>query len=407
MVIRVRLLASAISCCVLLFVSSVSAQSAVTPDSLRGLLVGLGARSSAVTGIPVPEVAGQIATFAELTSLEVATAPFGTSSDAFSFTFDSKLGTFTRVTQSFGPEFARRSLTAGKGKFSVGFNWLHANYNSLGGQDLSNGDLLAVRNVKNLPISIASTPLKVDLSSDTFVSFATFGLTNDFDIGVVVPWVRITMAADLGYLSASNVDVTPGGHLLVVPKTSASGIGDIGILGKYHFWHQGAGGLAAGFDVRLSTGDTANLRGTGVTRTLVSAIWSRGGKVSPHVDVGYEFWSSAVPISATGDVFAKNQVKYAFGVEVQAHSRMTALIDVVGRTQLHGGQVGYRTLTFGPGSFDLLLPLPNALQVISLAPGIKWNVAGNVLLAGNVLTSLVNKGLRANVIPVVGLEWAF
>ena len=41
------------------------------------------------------------------------------------------------------------------------------------------------------------------------------------------------------------------------------------------------------------------------------------------------------------------------------------------------------------------------------APEIKWNVAGNVLLTGNVLASIANKGLRANVIPVVGFDWAF
>ena len=404
---RLRLICAAMPCGVLLSVCTVSAQTTVPPDSLRGLLLGLGTKSSAVTGISVPEVAGQSATLAELASLEVATAPVGTSTGGFSFTFDSKLGTFTRATQSFGPAFAKRSLTAGKGKFSAGFTWLQAHYDSLGGLDLSNGDLRVVRNTKNVPIPVDSTPLKLALSSNTIVSFASFGLTNDFDVGVIVPWVRLTLAADLGYLSASNVDLTPGGHLLVVPKTSASGVGDVGIFGKYHFWHQGEGGLAVEFDLRLPSGDTANLRGTGVARTLVSAIWSRGGKVSPHANVGYEFWSSAVPISASGDVFAKNQVNYAFGVEMQAHQRVTAIVDIIGRRQLHGGDSGYRTLAVGPGSFDVLLPLPKGLNVISLAPGIKWNVAGNVLLNGNLLTSLVNKGLRANVIPVVGFEWAF
>jgi hypothetical protein len=386
-------------------VSSVSAQTAAPPDSLRGLLLGLSARSQAVTGLAVPEIDSQVAALAELTSLEVSTAPYGTSTGGFVFTFDSQIGTFTRAAQSYGPTFAQRSLTTGKGKVSAGFNWLHADYNSVAGFDLTNGDLVLGKNAKNLlPLS---APLRLDLSSNTIVGFATFGVTNDLDVGIVVPWVRVTMRADLGYVTPTNVDVTPGGHLLVVQETSASGVGDIAVVGRYHVWHQGEGGLAVALECRLPTGDTNSLRGAGVTRTTASVIWSRGGKISPHANVGYDFWSAAAPISATGDVFAKNQVIYAFGVEFEAHPRATVTVDVVGRRQLNGGQLGYQTVAVGPGSIDLLLPLPKAVDVVSLAPGIKWSVASNVLVTGNILTSLVNRGLKANVIPVVGLEWAF
>jgi outer membrane putative beta-barrel porin/alpha-amylase len=247
----------------------------------------------------------------------------------------------------------------------------------------------------------------MDLSSDTIVGFASFGVTNNFDVGIAVPWVRIALDADLGLFSASGIDLTPGGHLLVVPRTSASGVGDVAVFGKYHVWHRKEGGLAAEIQLRLPSGDTNSLRGTGVTRTLVSAIWSQGGDVSPHANVGYEFWSAPVLISSGGDVFAKNQVNYAFGVEFQAHPRATATVDVIGRRQLHGGQIGYQTVAIGPGSIDLLVALPEGLNVVSLAPGIKWNVAGNVLVTGNLLTSLINNGLKAKLIPVVGFDWAF
>jgi hypothetical protein len=354
---------------------------------------------------PTPELISEVAAIAELATLEISTAPFGTSTGGFAFTFDRQLGTLTRATRSFGPTFAERSLSAGKGKFSVGFNSLNATYNSLGGYDLTSGDLRTAKNGNNLgPFSYFS--VRVNGSSNTIVGFASYGLTNDFDIAIAVPWIRITLDADEGAYTATNIDLTSGGHVLM-PRTSRSGVGDIAVFGKYHFWHQKEGGLAAALELRLPTGDTDNLRGIGVTRTLVSAIWSRGGKLSPHANVGYEFWSSAVPISASGDVFAKNQVNYAFGAEFQAHPRATLSIDLIGRRQLEGGLMGYRTVPFGLGSVDALVPLPEGLNVISLAPGIKWNVAGNVLVSGNILTSLVNKGLTANVIPVIGLEWAF
>src|SRR5207248_2110929 len=133
----------------------------------------------------------------------------------------------------FGPSFAKRSLTTGKGKFSAGFNWLHAGYDSIGGFDLTNGDLVTAKNAKNFPPGLpVAAPLKLDLSSHTTVGFATCGVTNDVDVGIVVPWIRVTMGADLRYLSASNVDVTPPG-LLVIPRTSASGVGDIAVFGRY------------------------------------------------------------------------------------------------------------------------------------------------------------------------------
>src|SRR5258705_3142862 len=288
-------------------VSNASAQTAVPPDSLRGQLLALGARSQAVTGLSLPQNDSQVAALAELLSLEVSTAPVGTSTGGFVFTFDSQIGTLTRAAKSFGPTFAKRSLTTGKGKFSTEFNWLHANYDSVGGLDLRNGDLLTAKNQKNLPGLPAAAALRLDLSSNTVVGFATYGLTNDLDIGIVVPWTRVTVGADVRYLSASNVDITPGGGLLIVPRTSASGVGDIAVFGRYHVWHQAEGGLAVEIECRLPTGDTNALRGTGVTRTTTGAIWSRGGKVSPHANIGYGFWSAAGPISGTGDVFAKHQ----------------------------------------------------------------------------------------------------
>jgi hypothetical protein len=51
--------------------------------------------------------------------------------------------------------------------------------------------------------------------------------------------------------------------------------------------------------------------------------------------------------------------------------------------------------------------VPKGLNVVSLAPGIKWNAGGNVLITGNVLVAVANDGLRANATPVLGLDWTF
>src|SRR5262249_33498913 len=211
----------------------------------------------------------------------------------------------SQSTATFGPAFAKRSLTTGRGKLTAGFNWLHANYDSIGGLNLHNGDLRPLQNTRNLnPVEFPESYSSViaDLTSDTVVGIVTFGASPNIDVGIAVPWVRVSVGADIGLFTPENIDVTPGSHRLVLRRTSASGLGDVALFGKYRFWRQQEGGLAGEVEVRMPSGDTNNLRGLGVTRTLVSAIWSRGGKVSPHANAGFEFWSAGVPLVPSGAV---------------------------------------------------------------------------------------------------------
>ena len=271
------------------------------------------------------------------------------------------------------------------------------------------GDLRLAVNAKDVPFpfEFGYGSAKVDLTSDTAVTFVNYGLTNDLDVGLAVPWVRVAVGVDLAVFTLDNVDVTPGGHLYLLPTASDAGLGDIAVTAKYRMWRYGEGGLASELDIRLPSGNKNQLRGTGVTRTLLSLIYSHGGKVSPHINVGYEFWSSAVPLTEDRSVVVKDRITYAFGFEFQPHPRTTLLIDVIGRVQLKGGQVEYRTVPIGSGTLDVLLPASKGLHIVSAVPGIKWNVAGNVLLTANILTAISNVGLRADIIPVFGLDWAF
>src|SRR5207247_6752375 len=159
---------------------------------------------------------------------------------------------------------------------------------------------------------VAGAAEKIILSSETTVVFANYGVTNDLDIGLAVPWVRVSVASEVFLLSSSGIDLTAG-HPITLPRATATGIGDIAILGKYRLWHNARDGFSASVATRLPSGDPNQLRGTGVGRTLVSAVWSRSGTVAPHTNVGYEFWSKAVPISPRNDVNAKDRLQYAGG----------------------------------------------------------------------------------------------
>lgn len=340
-----------------------------------------------------------------LAALEVSTAPLGTSTGGFTYTFDPLVRVWTRSTGNFGPMFAERALTTGRGKVSAGFNWLHASYDSFAGQDLHDGSLRPAKNVR-LPAGlppVSYSSLVMNLKTDTAVLFGHAGVTDDLDVGVALPITQVSLDATGGLFNASNVNLQPSG----IVKTSVSGVGDIALFAKYRFFRQEGGGAAAQVEVRMPTGEKDALRGLDVTRTLGTFIYSKGGRVSPHVNVGYEWWSANVDISSSGDIYARNSFKYAAGVEVSVTPRATAVIDFVGRTVGHGGQVAYQSFTANGGSIDALVGVNKGLSQTWLAPGLKWNVWQSVLITGNVLASLSTEGLRANLTPVLGVDWTF
>src|SRR3954466_6475930 len=146
-----RLLLVVASCAAFVSVPASSAAQTPPPDSLKGALLALGKPLGSEQAMSA---------LTSLTSLEVSTAPLGTSTGGFTFTFDPSLRTWTRSASSFGPSFAERSLTTGKAKFSAGFNVLHAGYDSFGGYDLQNGDLRPAQNVRSTATPISYTTLK-------------------------------------------------------------------------------------------------------------------------------------------------------------------------------------------------------------------------------------------------------
>src|SRR5262249_36600855 len=151
--------------------------------------------------------------------------------------------------------------TIGRSRFSAGFNSMHARYGSLAGLSLSNGDLRGVRaafNADGSPANPFADPIRVNLTADTIVGFLSYGVTDELDIGVAVPWVRVTLGVDATLLTFNGTDITPGGHALVMPGTTAQGLGDIDLFAKYHFLHRSGSDLATQVEVHLPTGDVNN-----------------------------------------------------------------------------------------------------------------------------------------------------
>jgi len=397
---------------------------------------------------------------------QLSTFPLGTSSGGFTYRLDSSTGAFTPASASFGPSFAERPLTIGRGKFSVGFNYQHVNYQSFEGNDLNDGSIIFVMQHNDccpagvgIPTVVGdSNPpfegdliearLNFSLKTDTTVAYLNYGVSNKVEVGVAVPFVRNELRVGGRFtIIRLATAATPivhswdgvGGTVKDVPMTgnSASGIGDVLVRGKVAFV---PGVIGAEIGLRLPTGDDANLLGSGGYQTRLTLILGGSrGAFAPHANIGYLITSGELdedlfavhpptnePASAAIaglptvpiDLTRPDEFNYTFGFDWAPKRQVTIAADVIGRTvrdtmrfETSTSTFQYRTVAGAPLSADtqqqLNLTSAGNMNLLLGAVGAKINIAPNLLLTGNVLFPLSDSGLKPGVTPVVGLDYAF
>ncbi len=392
------------------------------PYTLKGTVRECSASGSLIDQLRVATfIAGSEAvgeTLARAVALEVATAPFGSSSGGFTFTFEPSTRTFARRAGTFGPSFSERALTIGKNKFSAGFNILRRSYDRLDDLDLHGFDAFRFEG-GTLPVTFSRLDLQT--RTDTIGAFAHYGLLDNLDVGILVPYERIAVSGTSSIYARPNQEVER-----VRLNASTAGLGDVALLAKYRFWtlrpesndrEKLEGGLAAAATVRLPTGNSDDLLGLGVMRTALSLIGSAtAGRFSPHVNLGYEIWSSGVAVpkdfQGRSSIAAKDQLQYSSGLEYEMHPQLSLLVDVLGRYVRGTGHLGYQDYRF-PSNFadvtgaEALVAIPSGVHAVILAPGAKWNLYRSVLVTGNALISITNKGVWSRFTPVLGIDWGF
>jgi hypothetical protein len=378
----------------------------VTPDlTLRETLFQL----IGPTGSPAAASAIALAA-----SLEVTSGPLGTSSGGFVFKLDPSTGLQARTATTFGPSFAERALTSGEGKVSAAVSIKSSNYDRLGDASLERMLLGSTTATTAELTRLGYTSLV--MSSTTLVMSGMVGVTDNVDIGVTVPMVTVKLDG-LSWVETGTGDVV----LRATGAGKSSGLGDVAGTLKYRFLTFGTGlpdpgGVAVIATVALPTGDAENFRGMGITRTYVGGIASFGrGRLRPHVNGGYERWSDGIDVVTdfrqNTTLTARDQIRYAAGVELEAAPKLTLLLDLMGRRIRHAGEVGSRTEPASnvPGitAFTSAVALPEGIHKLELVPGLKLNVKGTMLFSLNVLTSLMDNGLHARVTPVAGIDLTF
>jgi hypothetical protein len=445
-----RRIAFALSAAVLLAPGAAQAQDCSTSDGLACLLLRFFSESNPVVLQQAPEPFNHSAHFvsqpearATLTELnrsiatQLSTFPITSSSGGFTFTFDPALGVFNRSTETFGPVFSERPLTSGKGKFSVGVTHTISTYDKFEGNDLRDGEMklyLTHLDTNNDHTSLApwfegdviESDLFIELENDTTVLFANYGVTDRFDVGVAIPYLKVDLnariatgiqrlatGADPFIIHQFNDGTTTRDF---VESGNAEGVGDVLVRGKYSLVAKPGAGLAAAVDVRLPTGDDEDLLGSGGTQTKVFLIGALrpSRRFAPRATAGYVFSSGGSDL--IGDL--PNEIDYSAGFDAGLHSRVTLTADFLGRTILDATRVELQnrvlvnSLRTNPAArieTQVTTPVPTTgnLNLWLGSVGVKVNPVGRLLLVGNVLFALGNDGLQDEVTPVFGIDYTF
>lgn len=372
--------------------------------------------------------------FSNQFATQVSSYPLPSPGGGFTYEFDPTLGVLTRSSESFGPIFGERSDTIGRGRFNIGVSHTSFSFEELGENNLRDGDLKLVfthedvnRDKSQLsPFfegDILTAQLFLKVESDVTAFIMNYGVTDRLDIGAAVPLVNVSVDARsdvtvqrLATGSASPIHVFPNGTQrdVIGQRGSASGVGDVALRLKYRVLKNARGGIALAADVRLPTGESRDLLGTGAARVGAVAIGSlTAGKFSPHLNVGY-----SVSQEADG-VQQPDELSYVAGFDLAVSPRLTVAMDLLGTRRIDAGVVKVEPAAFtanvtpsGPPtlvttSFPRLVVEEGDATTYLGSVGVKMNPVGNLLLTVNGLFGVQGDGLKPRFSPMFAVDYSF
>ena len=328
-------------------------------------------------------------------------------------------------TQSAGPIFGERALTLGRTKWLVGANLTDLTLAKLRGTpidaiafNVAQRDLPPGGGVLGDP-PIEQTYLHVDtrigLQARVLNLFMTYGLRDNFDVGVTVPVVQAALSgySDARIVPGQDTDPAAGFSFggppedprlitrTVIDRVSRIGIGDVAVRAKYRLTRREAA-VGIGFlaDVRLPTGAEENFHGSGSTwiRGMAAIAWRTPIGTVPHLNVGY-YWRRGTGF--------RDAVLVNVGFDQRLSGAFTLAGNLLGQQVL--GQNPLQTEQFqitGQAPF-LTSNIPTRRDdVYDLSLGIKYT-RGALTALVNGIAPMNQGGLRSELLLTSGLQVTF
>jgi len=324
----------------------------------------------------------------------LATLPVSTSSGAFVYRLNPELGTVQRATSSYGPFFVERSLTAGLHQASLGLTFQHLAFTSLDGMNLRDGSLITTANQfadERAPFDVDA--LTLNINADIATLYGNVGVSKNVEIGFAAPMVALRLDGSRMNTYRGRVFTQATAHAVAV------GLADMVVRAKYAMYEQDGAGVATAVDVRFPTGREEDLLGAGSTSLKFSAIGSlERGRTSAHANAGLSVGGLA------------REMDYGAAFALAATDRVTVTGELLGRwldsfghivptTAPHPRLVGVETIRLTPDA--------STLHIVTVVPGVKWNVSNTWVLAANVSVPMTSGGLTSRFTPFFGVDYAF
>lgn len=364
-------------------------------------------------------------------SIGTLIASFPLSSTVSSETFRFVDGVPTQTSSSFGPIFAERAQTIGRGRLNGGVNYSRLNFSNIRGVELDNVQMTLVHQNSDFPgcdgifggdCSIHGVPqfendvinltLDLDIDVEIFAFFATFGVTDWLDLSVALPVINFDMRGS----SLATVAVSTGSQALhffggteddpVLEAASRSdfettGIGDVAGRLKARVVRGENWDLGVLGEVRAPTGREEDFLGSGDWNAKGLVIMSGNfSEFSPHANVGFEY---------RGADFDENQLLVVAGFDQRLSNWATLAVDLLGAFEVEETQISFPEPVSFEAPFERqvrLINIPDRRDdIIDGSIGFKFRTSGGVIVVANVLVPLNNGGIRTTPIPTFGLEY--
>ena len=333
-------------------------------------------------------------TIARALLVSLATVPIATSSSGFVYRLDPELGTVRRVSDSFGAFFVERALTSGRGRVSFGASGTTSGYDRLDGLHLRDGTLITTANqFRDEPAPFDTEALTLRIRTSTFTVFGAYGVTDRLEIGGALPLVQLQ-------LEGSRLNVYRGQSFVQARgRAEASGVADAAVRAKYLVASEPGRAFAVAGELRLPTGDPAQLLGAGRAGLRVMAVGSLdSARTGFHGNAGIARGGVTDEISGSGALTFAATPRLTLSGELLVR-RLLDLREVVPASAPHPSSAGVSTYRLVPGT-----SMPTLSSVVT---GVKWNARATMVITGQVLWRLGSGGLTAPFAPTIAIDYLF
>ena len=364
---------------------------------------------------------------------------FPLSSTSAGVTFDFSTGQPVSIKESLGPIFAETGKTLGQKKFNIGLNYTYLDLTKFRGLDVDNLTFVFTHEdvgragLGDSPneSDLLSVNLGLDINASIFAYAMTYGVTKNFDIGIALPVVNISMQGP-ATATINSFTLAQGGqanHLFQggtrqEPRLqqnfgysrSAFGIGDLAVRLKYSF-QQGSGlNVAALLDMRLPTGDEEDFLGTGEANVrMVGIISQKFGDFTPHLNMAYD---------VRGADLDSDELEFALGFDQKLASGLTFAVDLLGELDLNSDEAivfpesviitdqvkdaNGEILVMNERTVEKTnIPARDNDSILNAAVGFRYSPAESLIFLGNALIALNESGLRSTIVPTFGVAFSF